>query len=397
MAMMTCPECGKEISSFAKVCPHCGCPNEVIQEMMKEQQPMRKAIEDTVPTDGESSSDESIKYVGIAKTLDQRTFCRDALISIATNDWTPPDVFNSSFTTVLEGTKHIGLFTCRVVGNYSAIIGFDEVRENVVYQNGKSVTKREPYIDWKAFESDYDREHSVVTPLDGDVDDMDAGMIEAYGKECLDLQMLKDEIPTDDIIVPERFVIDDAETRCKNSAEDYCKTHLPGNHYKNFSFSGTSTFKEATCHTIPTYSLPFEYKGEQFQQSFFAVKNHEGAFFGKIPNIGDEIYEAADNKYRKIGVLALVFLVLSALIGIGVFVVKEYLYHAFSIPVIAVPLAVSVALTLWYWIARKVFIVTTIKRNNLNKANTLDRIFEETGLSPLTPEERAAIIGRNKK
>lgn len=26
MALMKCPECGKEISSLAKVCIHCGCP-----------------------------------------------------------------------------------------------------------------------------------------------------------------------------------------------------------------------------------------------------------------------------------------------------------------------------------------------------------------------------------
>ena len=26
MAMISCPECKKEISSFAKICPHCGCP-----------------------------------------------------------------------------------------------------------------------------------------------------------------------------------------------------------------------------------------------------------------------------------------------------------------------------------------------------------------------------------
>ena len=26
MALIKCPECGREISSFAKSCPSCGCP-----------------------------------------------------------------------------------------------------------------------------------------------------------------------------------------------------------------------------------------------------------------------------------------------------------------------------------------------------------------------------------
>ena len=29
MAMIQCKECGKELSSGAKFCPHCGCPNKV--------------------------------------------------------------------------------------------------------------------------------------------------------------------------------------------------------------------------------------------------------------------------------------------------------------------------------------------------------------------------------
>ena len=30
MALIKCPECGKEISSLAKVCPNCGCPSEIM-------------------------------------------------------------------------------------------------------------------------------------------------------------------------------------------------------------------------------------------------------------------------------------------------------------------------------------------------------------------------------
>ena len=30
MALIKCPECGKEISDKAEFCPHCGCPHTVI-------------------------------------------------------------------------------------------------------------------------------------------------------------------------------------------------------------------------------------------------------------------------------------------------------------------------------------------------------------------------------
>ncbi len=35
MAMINCPECGKEISDKAKVCPSCGAPAKSVQEKSK--------------------------------------------------------------------------------------------------------------------------------------------------------------------------------------------------------------------------------------------------------------------------------------------------------------------------------------------------------------------------
>lgn len=32
MAMIKCPECGKEISDMAKSCPNCGCPSEIFHK-----------------------------------------------------------------------------------------------------------------------------------------------------------------------------------------------------------------------------------------------------------------------------------------------------------------------------------------------------------------------------
>ena len=40
MALIRCPECGKEISSKADKCPNCGCPvDDIIQKNAIEDQP----------------------------------------------------------------------------------------------------------------------------------------------------------------------------------------------------------------------------------------------------------------------------------------------------------------------------------------------------------------------
>lgn len=36
MAMINCPECGREISSEAKVCPNCGCPSKNTDEKKRQ-------------------------------------------------------------------------------------------------------------------------------------------------------------------------------------------------------------------------------------------------------------------------------------------------------------------------------------------------------------------------
>ena len=38
MALISCTECGKEISSKAKTCPQCGCPVSIKQKILKNEQ-----------------------------------------------------------------------------------------------------------------------------------------------------------------------------------------------------------------------------------------------------------------------------------------------------------------------------------------------------------------------
>lgn len=38
MALIECPECNKKISEYANNCPHCGCPRQVIERLLKEKE-----------------------------------------------------------------------------------------------------------------------------------------------------------------------------------------------------------------------------------------------------------------------------------------------------------------------------------------------------------------------
>ncbi len=51
MALLKCPECGKEVSEYADACPNCGCPMSKIQELLAEES---DPAQDQPPTGGYS-------------------------------------------------------------------------------------------------------------------------------------------------------------------------------------------------------------------------------------------------------------------------------------------------------------------------------------------------------
>lgn len=46
MALVNCPECGKEVSTHAEACPNCGCPKDVILESVKKRREKLKPVEE---------------------------------------------------------------------------------------------------------------------------------------------------------------------------------------------------------------------------------------------------------------------------------------------------------------------------------------------------------------
>lgn len=51
MAVLNCPECNEKVSSYANMCPHCGCPKSVIDKLLleaeeKRQEAKRKSLEE---------------------------------------------------------------------------------------------------------------------------------------------------------------------------------------------------------------------------------------------------------------------------------------------------------------------------------------------------------------
>ena len=95
MALVNCPECGKEVSTYAEACPNCGCPKDVILESVEttetkeyteeELEALRKDYFDKLDELDKKYGNLSNEIEGIQKKLKEE---REILDDNAQKSWT---------------------------------------------------------------------------------------------------------------------------------------------------------------------------------------------------------------------------------------------------------------------------------------------------------------------
>ena len=387
-----CPSCGSNqinfISTDYGVCKFCGS-----KVMLNTAEQNVTKAEVHIHADGAQNNAE---FYGVKKTLDPETFYRDALLDLAKDTGTPPDLFDATFVPAEESNKHIGDFQGNVTGTYTAEIGYDKVRETREWNDVKKAyeTKRENYIEWQSFAGNYAGSQRVVRDIMDDPMDEDIERAFFYSVELYDME---NELEgTDDIVVPSQETIQSAMEDCKYKAEEDAKKLLPGDHSRNYSFSGFASLSHYTCFTIPAFSLPFTYQGEKYKKSFFAMKQHQKASFGHIPDISDDIAASADKKMRPLGLVALVLLALSIVCGPFCNLIREHVLRGVSIGITVSVFVLAFASTLLYFILKERYQSSVINTNLNAKIKGVKRVLKEKGLDPLSEEEENSLLGRKQ-
>ena len=104
MALLTCPECGKEFSDKASACPNCGCPTEYALQVLEE-----KMAEPT-----------KCPFCG-SESIDEDGYCNDCGYKIPKTK--KKEIANEPISgpyTICPQCKHknkIGVFTCENCGH----------------------------------------------------------------------------------------------------------------------------------------------------------------------------------------------------------------------------------------------------------------------------------------
>ena len=226
---------------------------------------------------------------------------------------------------------------------------------------------------------------------------MDVGVELAYataiGRDALDSRLG----PTTDVVTPSHEVLQAALEECKDLGRSAARDTLPGDDYKNFNFSASASLKGYVAHTIPTYSLPFRYRNEDYRRSFFAMEDHVGAAFGRIPNVSDSIYGEVDRKTRPLGITMITILALSIIASLVLGFLAGTVPKLICYIVVCSLFGIALFGTIAYIVCRHLYGRSIIKANLAEKLQTIDKVMVAYGVTPLSSEEKDALLGRTKK
>lgn len=82
MALVNCPECGKEVSTHAEACPNCGCPKDVILESVEKTKEKLKPVETTKETKELTEEEQAKRKANLDKLEELSEAYEQALIDI---------------------------------------------------------------------------------------------------------------------------------------------------------------------------------------------------------------------------------------------------------------------------------------------------------------------------
>lgn len=65
MALIQCPECGRQVSDKARKCPHCGCPLEELEKKEPVKEKKKSEVLEKTPKEKKKLSKKTIIIIGI--------------------------------------------------------------------------------------------------------------------------------------------------------------------------------------------------------------------------------------------------------------------------------------------------------------------------------------------
>ena len=345
----------------------------------------------------------NVEYYAITKERSVEDFRREALITLASNINTPPDIFEAEFKPIRSEYVQYLKVEANFFATFSATIGYDRKEEYIEYDTVRDshggtrrypVTKTRTVTDWQPFSgSSTEFDYGYTNLIEDNFDDVIRFQsLLDFNANDLQLAELDKTNYQVDIINPSTAQINSALKYAENRFRNKCEKELPGNRHKDFNCHITHTITKTTCYIVPQYVLPFKFVDKEWQVESYKASNYSSLY--KAPNAAKAIKSTIDDETKGLAIFSSVSSLVSILLSIILVLCLKSI-----ITVIAISLGIILSI-----IAFTIYMVKHKKTNNLlkellqeDKKQALIKHFSEHNLSPLTDIEENRFNDWRKK
>lgn len=322
---------------------------------------------------------------------DAQTFKRDALVSLAMEKNTPPDIFQSQFQPVRTQLTQYARVDYKYTLHISASIGYKKQEEYIDYEiyyvNGQSrkrpVTKTRTVTDWKPYSSELVGESFGFVNLTENIDDGDRvlsfirkhkGEYDAKFIEETNFQIQTKEVNSSQV----RQIVDKDYSSFRNEALD----SLPGDTSKDLDVSVDYEVIQVRYLIIPQYLLPYKYNSENYDVR--AYKASKDNYLGNSPDNSANANQIFEAKTKGVGIFSIFMSCFSLILAIiFAFVIQS----SISLPAIIICLSLSSLIYVLYKIKYKNVKDEVMNEIQNQKLKDLMNYLSHNNLKSLTEQE----------
>lgn len=313
-------------------------------------------------------------------------FLRNSLLKMAAERTTPKDVFEADFSNVTTEQMQYLSICGEVTVEYNVSIGYYRWEEYKEYNNGtkRYETKRKKVTDWHPDSGSYTSTSLTAYVECGNSSDEKAGeLVAAAVRTCNpDNIAFYDEDDKDDIIgfkEIEQADVANANDILHSRGREQCRSHLPGDTYKDFNGKSHISVSERAVHIAPLHTLTYTYKDVQYTSKALSFGKYKE--ISKMPDASAEYAKELNRKTMIFGLVALALAVISSIISLTT-PISAIIWIGFIASVVSVALFVTM---------RIIFGKNLNKRNKDIKIKAVTKLLEKLGLSNITEEEMKSL------
>lgn len=278
--------------------------------------------------------DRNLPFYEIQAEVTPDDFFRKTLIDLAAKRFTPNNIFDSDFNPVKTVYRKYAKVDVDVDISYTASIGYDRKEtykdKEQVYNNSKgkyeykTVQKTRTVTTWEPIDSTKSFSYSEGVCLDCydfDVNEEVKALGHAFPK-WVTTQTKRSYAEGKDIPspqMPSQIQIDNIADSCIDDAVTKCSKSLPGDHYKDFSYSARSS-KDVKAYIVPQYV--FKYKYENNNCIIRSLAGSEKMTTGAYPDASKDISSQATKRTLPLFISTFIALPVSILISLIYFFVS---------------------------------------------------------------------------